>query len=502
MFFLLAISLISAGTSDDAKTCLTSKINEKTCSELSADEQIFSILAVSKCQDELVANSKQNQCWPLTNCNIKTTAQAVFALSTIKTEDAENWLLTQTKSPSELTWYLQIDTNNPSTCKIIYDGQTTSTNIDDNDKLSSNAGACLVKAYDDYWFEVEKNCYNKEISISCNEAFSTTLLYKKSTSSVIYLSGETQSASSDGTITETINSLCFEKNGICDYESTLWAVLALKSKNINTDSYIPYLTLMADENSKYLPDAFLYMLTGNTNYYDSLLLKQKTDYWEESGDKYYDSAVALLALQNDKSIEKTNTLTWLLSVQDKDGCWRGNIQETGFLLFSGWGSLSFSDIPSTEGIVEELSSCSELNGEICSSNENCDSTEQKSSDGWCCLGNCETTLSPSEPENPQTPSTSKKNYWYIWVLLGLIIFVIIGIIFRHQLRVWWFRFKSGFGNGSNTTTKSLPPRGPPSYTPRPIQRRITPPSGYPPKPRTEMEKEFSDVLKKLKEISS
>jgi len=498
---LLTISLTYAGTSDDATKCLNDKITEKTCSKLTAEEQIFSLLAVSKCETELLANSRENQCWPLQDCSVKTTSQAVFALSSIKTEDAVNWLLTQTKSSTELIWYLQIDAAS-STCKITYDGQTSSTNIDENGKLSSNVGACLVRAYDDYWLEVEKNCYNKDISISCNEPFSTTLLYKKQSSSTIYLSGETQYSSTDGTITEKIDSLCFAKSGFCDYESTSWAVLTLKNKNIDVSAYIPYLVVMADENKKSLPDSFLYLITKNSDYYNNLLAKQKTKYWEESGDKYYDTAVALFALQNDNSPEKTNSLTWLLSVQDKDGCWRGSISETAFLLFAGWSG-AVIDTPITNGPTEELQSCSELKGEICSSNKNCDSAEPKSSDGWCCLGNCKKTI-PSEPEIP-TPSDNGKSYWYVWVLLVLIVLAIVGIIFRDKLRVWYFRMSSGFGKGSYTSSRPLPPGS--SYTPRPLQRRMIPPSApyHSPvqsRPKNEMEKEFSDVLKKLKDISS
>lgn len=501
---LINLSLISAGTLDEAKACLSDKISERTCSELSAEEQILSFLSLSQCEDELLANSRNNECWPLEGCIVKTTGQAVFALSS-DTGDAINWLQTQAISPTELIWYLQIDTNGPSTCEITFDNQIKTVNIDEEKKLSSNAGACLITAYDDYWFEVEKNCYNKEISISCDNSFSTTLLYKKTTTNTIYLSGETQSAISDSSLTEKINSLCFGKNGFCDYESSLWTTLALKKKGIDVSPYVPYLVAMSDENERYVPESFLYLITGNSDYYNSVLLKQKTGYWEESGNRYYDTAVALLSLQNDNSLEKESAIDWLFQVQDNDGCWHGSLSETAFLIFSGWGSSPFSEIPSTSGTDEELETCSELGGEICSSSEECDSFEENSKNGPCCLGTCEKKpdSSISSDEYPDNVSGGR-SYWYIWVLVILIILVATGIIFRNKIRILFFRIKSGFGKGSQTSTKPLPPRGPPSYSPpRPaIPRKIAAPSAgrYAPKPRTEMEKEFSDVLKKLKEI--
>jgi hypothetical protein len=279
----------------------------------------------------------------------------------------------------------------------------------------------------------------------------------------------------------------------------------MKNKKIDISSYVPYLSVMSDENKKYIPDSFLYLITKNSDYYINLLSQQKTDYWEESGDKYYDTALALFALQNDNSPEKTTSLNWLLSVQDKDGCWRGSISETALLLFTGWSS-SIIDTPVTDGTTEEeLQSCSELGGEVCASNENCDSTEKRSKDGgWCCLGNCEKTTIPDSTDNT-TPTTTTKSYWYIWVLLVLIILAILGIIFRNKLREWFFRFGSGFGKTSHTSTRPLPPG--PSYMQRQPQRRIIPPSSphnspVQSRPKNEMEKEFSDVLKKLKEISS
>jgi hypothetical protein len=98
---------------------------------------------------------------------------------------------------------------------------------------------------------------------------------------------------------------------------------------------------MADENSKYIPYSFLYILTNN---YRADLLAQQAEgkWWSVSGDKFYDTAVALLPFQNEQPAEKTNSQDWLTEVQGTDGCWQGNLRDTAFLLYSVWPKKSAS----------------------------------------------------------------------------------------------------------------------------------------------------------------
>ena len=111
---------------------------------------------------------------------------------------------------------------------------------------------------------------------------------------------------------------------------------------------MPYLLAFADENPKFMPDAFIYSLTDFNDFYVNLLSKQKqSKFWDESGDKFYDTAVALFPFQSQEPIEKTNALNWLLEVQDTDGCWSGNVRNTAFLLYSGWPRKPIIDGPST-----------------------------------------------------------------------------------------------------------------------------------------------------------
>ena len=336
---------------DQAYSCLIDKV-EGNCASLSIEERIFSLLAINQCKVDVINDSSDEECWPSIpsrNCNLKTTAQAVIALDKVgaNTDKAQQWLLSQNRTPSELTWYLQIESNEQTTCGITYAGTPHAIDIAEDKKISGNAGQCLSLAQDDYWLEISTSpiCHNQEFSISCDKDFSTTLLFKKQDSPIpiIHVFKEISSAAAAGTTIEKVESFCFREGGSgnpCNYEGSLWAALALDSLGEDVSSYLPYLIILAEENKRSLPDAFLYFITTNTEYSNSLLSKQKKIgnqyYWQESGDRYYDTALALFPFEYETSLEKANSEQWLLETQDANGCWQDNTRNTAFILASVW----------------------------------------------------------------------------------------------------------------------------------------------------------------------
>ena len=429
--FLLVLSIffVSADNStvqDKAYSCLTNKVNNN-CASLSTEEKIFSLLAIGQCKNELVSDASNGECWPSSGCTIKTTAQAILALSKINSinSKAETWLSNKNITFTGMDWLLQVESNNATSCSATYSGTSYTFSINSDKTLGGNAGSCLT-AYQNYWFKVSPNCYNKQIDISCSNSFLTSLLYKKPTSSTVYVSDKTESAAGKGTTTEQVESSCFSIGTTCDYEGTLWAALVLKYRGKDVSSFIPYLTAMADENSQYLPEAFLYSLTDN--YRTDLLARQQgSQFWSASGDKFYDTAVALLPFSNEDSLtEKTNSQNWLTSVQGTDGCWQGNIRNTAFLLYSLWPRtnsessttldcissnnfcVSAASCSAVSGSVltnyggcfgtnvccskqQQVQSCSAQNGNLCASGEDClGGSDVSSSDSTsstpCCIG--------------------------------------------------------------------------------------------------------------------
>ena len=593
MALICSMSYATADTNasgvDKAYECLEEKVEEK-CDALSSEERIFALLAIGECQDEIIADSQNDECWPGSGCRIKTTAQAILALdkANVDVDEAVEWLSSQNTTPKDIDWFLQIESSEETTCTITYSGSSYQITIGEDKKISSGAGSCLSLSEGAWWLKVSSGCYNEEFEIKCHDnSFLTNLLFKKTTSSTIYVSEKTTSASAEASTYEKINSLCFAQGGSCDYEGSLWAALVLDYLDKDISSYLPYLVIGADENTRSLPESFLYFLTGE--FRNDLLSKQmNSEYWSVSGDKFYDTALALYPF-SDEPQEKTNSKNWLLEVQDNDGCWQGNVRNTAFILHSLWprdfgengddengddengeedeidcedaGYYCISSISCQEAGGNELDyscagmfvccdkeqvieTCSEQGGEICNSNENCiGGTSMDTFDldygETCCIGGrceepeeeadcednfgtCREECEENEEESfdyacdswdiccmEKTIEDDPKNYLWVWILLGLIFLIVVGIIFKDKLRTFWFRTKSKFGK-SRPGPRPGPRFGfPPSRRmplTRPMPRRILPPTQRPPvrrpmpKPKAKPKTELDDVLKKLKEM--
>jgi len=413
LFFLnlsFAVAVENETGVDKAYSCLTNKVSGN-CTSLSTEEKIFSLLAINKCQSELLADAKANECWPNPNCQIKQTAQAVLALDNSNSEVSapKQWLLSHTTAPTDLIWYLQIESAEATACAITYSGASYNINIGEDKKITGNPGNCLSLSQGDYWLEVSSVCYGTEFSISCDKDFLTSLLFKKTDSSTIHVPEEAKRSSPQGTLTETVNSFCFSQGTSCDYEGSLWATLTLLTLNEDVSSFIPYLVSMEGDNSEFLPESFLFILTNSIDYKNNLLSKQiNNQYWSVSGDKYYDTALALYPFIYNDFQEKTNSKTWLLEIQDNQGCWQGNIRDTAFILYSlfprtftspddtpdcgekGYycrleagciadGGSLLSEYDCLGGstccsVAEQLQTCFEQSGEICNSTQICTGT--------------------------------------------------------------------------------------------------------------------------------
>ena len=427
---------------DNAYSCLEDKVDGK-CSSLSTEEKIFSLLAIDECQADVIADSSgDGECWPDPAYRVKTTAQAILALDNtgVNTDKAETWLLSQNKTPTELNWFLEIESSEATTCSIDYSGLSHTINIGADKKISNNAGSCLTLAQDNYWLRVSPSCFDEEFEVSCDESFLTTLLFRKSTSSTIHVLQESSSAASGGTTTEKVESSCFAEGNSCNYEGSLWAALVLDSLGEDISSYLPYIITLSEDNDRFLPDSFLYFITADTQYRTSLLSKQKSNkWWVESGDKFYDTALALYPFQQESILEKTNSKEWLLDVQDSNSCWENNVRNTAFILASVWPKtfdkgtagggvpdcedagffcvstgrcegdiLSEYDCPALFRCCNQepaQTTCAESGGAICSSGEVCRggniiSTPDLSLGEDCCVGGfCESvTQEPAECE--------------------------------------------------------------------------------------------------------
>lgn len=576
---------------DKAYQCLISEIEDKD--SLSLQEAVFSVLALGPNDklDSIISSEKSSSfnCWPKGSCKIKDTAQVLLAYQRAGRETAGivSWLESKSIASSELSWYLEIDIANKveSECTVKYSGDERTVRIEEDMQISGSAGSCLTVSNSGYWLKVRDNCYDEEFEISCDEDFVTTLLYQKGNSGTVFVSSNTNSAPSLGTTSEKVESECFSTGSSCDYEGTLWATYALSKEGVNIDKYLPYLSALAEDNSKFFPESFLYVMVGGQDNYAEIVGSQKqSKFWEASAspyNRYYDSSLAFLAIGGEGYSEVENARNYFLQIQTDEGCWNNNnIRDTAFLLYSGWPkvvSTSGDEIVACEsrgyvcgsalsclssggqvlneyvctGNVNQVCcsanpsapSCSEQGGEICGADEVCsDGNLAPSSQGSCCLSSCVEKQETSETcsdaggtcrpvcqdgEETLSGETCKISgdvccavesggdsqdggNWWIWITLLsiLIILVILGIIYRNKIKLWYYKWK---GRAGSSPIRRGPPRGPPSG-PRPIQfpRRPAPIFGKPigtrrplrPAPHSNHnDKEMEETMRKLKEMS-
>jgi hypothetical protein len=406
VFFLLSVSLIYASEEDQvqkAYSCLETRINQTNCStSFSFEDKAFSFLATGdlRCQKEIMLQNLSNQCWPKSGCDVKSTAQAILGLNVkeINTTKAENWLLTQTAIPTDMDWFLEIESLSSTNCTVVYSSAPYTVSIGSDKKISSNAGTYLTLVQDNYWLQISPSIYNKNITVSCDKPFITTLLFRKKDSSTIHVSETVHSSSANGKTSEIVDSFCFSSDKkVCDYEGSLWATFVLHSVKgddgyfkYDVSKFMPYLITMMDDtsNQKVLPESFLYFLTGK--FRTELLLKQTAGlYWDVSMgiyNEYYDTALALWPFYYESPLEKDNSKSWLLDVQQNTGCWNnGNVRDTAFLLYSIWPRDNSPFNPPGECTV--ASDCPEVSCKEASCNEGVcfyDYLDCANNDGLCC----------------------------------------------------------------------------------------------------------------------
>jgi hypothetical protein len=455
LFLMLAIFPIVIADEESqidlAYSCLNNRINLSTCvgTSMSFEQKTFSLLATGQCYNEVALENSSEECWPRGNCNVKSTAQALLSLynynNSYNTTKGENWLLSQNTIPQGMDWLLEIESNEATSCTIYYDGniQGTPITIGTDKKISSsNLGSCFTLSEGGYFLSISPSCYNLDIDVSCDKSFLTNLLFRKQNSNTINVVDQPKESSANGLTTERVDSKCFSNpnSNVCDFEGSLWASEVLFFLNRDTSSFLPYIVAFYEDNPEYVPESFLYYLTGK--FKTELLSGQvRNSYWIKSGDEYYDTALALLPLQYESLTEKTNSKNWLLEQQEQNGCWdNGNIRNTAFILFSIWPrEISIPGEPSQNqsgicgnGIIEgneecdgtnlTLTECSDVkgsgwNGSVTCYPENhlyecqynttscvgdvppeCDSDNPCQTGLECVSGSC---LTPSNPNTPE-----------------------------------------------------------------------------------------------------
>ena len=445
VFFSMSVSVLAAVNETEqvnkAYNWLSSSLRDKW-QNISVEDNAFALLALShddalalQGKDALVAKSNSSECWPASGCRTKDTALATLALSKIciDTTNSQEWLMLKNATPTDLIWYLQVDTAEKGNCTVSYDNKEYKFSVGEDKKISNAAGSCLSLGFNSYWFRIASSCYQKTFTISCDKDFAATFVYQQQTGSAYYISSDTKKESASGAADLRISAICIKEGASCSYEATLLAALALQ-QNVDINLFLPYLIAYADKNEKYLPEAYLLKFTGIQDYANQLLDMQKAiGYWlapSSANSKYYDTALALNALADFSSDKIDRAKTWLLNEQVKTGAnagsWQGSKKDTSFILYTLWpeeascvsgeaagGNVSCENVGNTcvpvsdcdGGNVDEshqctglevcckqkpqLKTCSDQFGIICSYDQDCSGLTVPASDtSNCCTGRC------------------------------------------------------------------------------------------------------------------
>ena len=357
LFFFCLVGLVNAQENEDrdrinkAMLCLDQRIEETP--RLTLEEAVFSVLSgvsAGKAQDRIREQKSSDGCWPVSGCNVRSTAHGLLASRKLgdDTQKSTSWLKSKTGLSKDLRWNLQItiENNAPASCTVIPQGKSdVLVSITDDMKVSGDFGECFSVSSSGYWLEINPSCLDKEISISCDQGFKTNLLYYQRNDGTVYVSPTTHGAAAKGITKENVRAKCFVEGSVCNYEASLWAATALYASGEDVKEFIPYLIALAPENEKYLPDAFLIYLVGGDRqnaHYVSLMQKQKPGgYWQAQNTAYnfyYDTSLAMLSLGGESAQEVSNTITYLFDKQTEEGCWNSNsIRDSAFIIYAaGW----------------------------------------------------------------------------------------------------------------------------------------------------------------------
>ncbi|MEK6918960.1 MAG: hypothetical protein AABW73_02880 [Nanoarchaeota archaeon] len=442
LFLLLVVSLsfsaiaqtnnsnASKSIDDKAYSCVMGKVSSSdgktdNCASLSIEEQAFAVLTTGKCTQSLISKSRDSECWPAASCDLKQTAIASLALNSVK---GRNYLSAKNITPTDINWFLQVDTDGESKCSVTYNSKSYNFRIMSDKRIDSISGSCFKTSRDSYWLQIDRSCLPYSFEFTCEKDFTSNTVYSKKGEEKYYISSDTKSSSANGKLTHQINSYCIADRGKCDYEGTAWTAMLLSANKGDFEQFMPYLISFAEENQRFGSYAFLYQLTGFSEYY-SLLQKYQKDsgYFDFSSPykKGYDTALTMLSIGTSSSNELAKIKDWLSNTQDSAGCW-GSLRDTAFLLYAGWPSrtppiagpsstqtcqskggfcLSNSECSSVSGSLMDYScagasvccskniapvSCSSKSGILCSSSQSCSGNVVPSSDlGTCCVsGTC------------------------------------------------------------------------------------------------------------------
>ncbi len=322
-------------------------------------------------------------------------------------EPEKAWLLDRQKEALKSgEWLIQFLYDGESECRVRYDGDDFDFTVNDTEIISPSD--CGVG---DNWVDFE-DCIKEDdaemvetLTVSCLDNVDVSLLFKSGDDYYIV----------DQTKPLKIENACFygEYSG-CRCSVTQYASWVLQETG-ERPLTIPYLRSNCNENI--LDTVFLYMLTSNNIYSNSLLEGENRRSADGGWDNDFETtAMAIIALRDTQS-RVSSSIDWLEFYQDDDGSWEGDVRTTAKVLYAITSEVSTPVITTNttngtsplcgNGVIDSGEQCeytSDCTGDsvctdclcvapaVCDINADCDYGEE------CFLGKC---IVPDECESTQ-----------------------------------------------------------------------------------------------------
>ncbi len=509
----------------------------------------------------LIDRKDSLNCWPKGACKVKDTALGLLAVAHFKkeTNGIVKWL-NEAEIPGLRggKWWIQIAASGDGQCKTIYDGK---------EKRFTIKSGKIVECSNQDWLDVnciEPNFASKsvrrEVTVDCSGLASNaiiSLIYQMENKFFIVQEEHSSVAKL------FIKNSCFgatKGSTTCDYYSSLYAGWALSNLDKDVNSLV-YLQSDLRANDP-LANALLYLITKKSAYEDALKNQQSS---AGNWGNVYTTAFGNLALRG--TSEADNATAWLKFQQQLDGSWNRNMRDTSVVIYSFLATKEEAvtqtgcsvsgyrccDDCSNDAIHYEaldyscstgqvccdkctssvaIQTCSEINGQICSYDEECTGLLEEAADSsFCCVdGECKvkeettTTLMEEVCDNdgecdefegediiscPSDCEPKKKSSAIWWILLIVLIIVLLAVL-------WFVKKKKGGFSGIRLFKRGEKPkyevRQRPAYpvqpgVQRPMQRQMPPQmqrpiQQMPPRelPKSKLDEELEKSLEEAKKL--
>lgn len=329
-------------------------LKEKSKEPLTIDEMSLAIIALNNQGDRdsvsslitrLLELKSEEGCFPKQKCTTKDTALASLALSKTGNDISKSieWLKSQlVPGVKRGEWRLQIKAGGEGECEVTYPLREENTKTQKfqmkDEKLLGTSSPFFINVATELSGGLVNNIVNPKLTVDCHlQNPIITLLYKEGNN--IYIVKNKPGKAEN----MPMPNACFTsgKGKACDYESTLYAALALKEIGEDLESYGVNVFLETGQNLNELNQALLSRIFKKTLYYDMLVKSQKKDgSWADRSP--FITAFAVFALKEITQDVYTGAgqggEAFLKQSVYVDGDWFGKVKDTSMAIIAITGS--------------------------------------------------------------------------------------------------------------------------------------------------------------------